>query len=164
MFKAEKISQTGMIKLNGAFEQVFPLFGPVRERDWAEGWDPHILLSGSDNIEEHMVFQTHTHLPGEEGSYTWIVSKYRREQGLVEYTVYAGYRLWWITIVCRQRGEEPVCDAEITYTFVGLNAQGNALNQLALKRMYQHDLRDWETAINHFLKTGERLPHHPPGH
>jgi hypothetical protein len=56
MFKAEKISREATIRLNGNFEQVFPLFGPVREKDWADGWDPQILLSEADNIEEHMVF------------------------------------------------------------------------------------------------------------
>lgn len=159
MFKAKKISRTASIMLNGAFEHVFPLFGPVREKDWAEGWDPQILFSGSENIEEHMVFQTPAHLPGEEGCYTWTVSKYQPEHGLIEYTVFTENRLWWIAIVCHQRGDEPVCIAEVTYTFVGLSAGGDELNGLALKRMYQQDLKDWEKAINDYLETGKRMHH-----
>jgi hypothetical protein len=160
MFQAEKISRTATIKLNGGFEQVFPLFGPVREMDWAEGWDPHILVSNAENIERHMVFQTHSHLPGEEGRYTWTVSIYDPDQGLIEYTVFTESRLWWIRIECQQLSGKAICEAEITYTFVSLDDHGNELNKLALAGMFRHDLKDWELAINHFLQSGGRL-HHP---
>jgi hypothetical protein len=160
MFRAEKISQTATIRLRGNFEQVFPLFGPVRERDWAEGWDPHILLSNSDNIEEHMVFQTHAHLDDEKGVYTWTVSKFVPEEGQIEYTIFADVRLWWIMILCKEEPDGEHCKATITYTFVGLNARGVERNATALNAMYKHDLKDWEHAINHYLETGTLLRHH----
>ncbi|MBI1766917.1 MAG: hypothetical protein HYR67_00920, partial [Bacteroidetes bacterium] len=45
----------------------------------------------------------------------------------------------------------------ITYTYIGLNNEGNALNATALEKMYAHDLKDWEKAINYFLETGKVL-------
>jgi hypothetical protein len=122
MFKAEKISREATIRLNGNFEQVFPLFGPVREKDWADGWDPQILLSEADNIEEHMVFQTPAHLEDEDGVYTWTVSKFVPQEGQIEYTIFADVRLWWITILCLEPPDGGHCEATITYTFVGLRA------------------------------------------
>jgi hypothetical protein len=146
--------------LQGSFGQVFPLFGPMREKDWADGWDPQILLSEAVNIEEHMVFQTHTHLEGETGHYTWTVSKYDPEQGLIEYTVFAESRLWWITIHCREAPDGESCEAMITYTYVGLDPLGEERNARALSQMYRHSLKDWEQAINHYLETGLMLRHH----
>jgi hypothetical protein len=160
MFKAERISQTATIRLKGRFDQIFPLFGPVREKDWAEGWDPHILFSNSDNIEEHMVFQTHSHLDDEKGVYTWTVSTFVPEEGKIEYTIFAETRLWWIMILCEEESEGEHCKATITYTFVGLTKLGNDRNAMALTTMYKHDLKDWELAINHYLETGSKLRHH----
>ena len=160
MFKAEKISQTASIQLRGNFEQVFPLFGPVREKDWADGWDPQILLLEADNIEEHMVFQTPAHLEDEDGLYTWIVSKFISQEGQIEYTIFADVRLWWISIQCQEEPDGQHCEATITYTFVGLNEAGVERNATALAGMYKHDLMDWEHAINHYLETGTLLRHH----
>jgi hypothetical protein len=160
MVKLRKISKTSRIHLQGNFDQVFPLFGPLREKEWAHGWEPQILLSEEENIEEHMVFQTPAHLEGETGHYIWAVSKYDPEQGLIEYTVFAESRLWWITIRCREAPDGESCEAMITYTFVGLDPRGEERNAKALSQMYRHELKDWEHAINHYLITGEMLRHH----
>ena len=160
MYRANKLSQTAKICLNGSFEQVFPLFGPIREKDWADGWDPQILVSGAENIEEHMVFQTSPHSEQEQGQhYTWVVSKYDYDDGLIEYTVFADGRLWWITILCRQNQEGGSCDATITYTYVGFNELAEKRNTNAMATMYLHDLKDWEHAINHYLETGSTWRH-----
>ena len=159
MFEAEKIHRSRTIRLKGSFEKVFPLFGPVREKDWAEGWDPHVLLSQSENIEEHMVFQSPSHFEDEGDHYTWTVSKYNPDQGQIEYTVFTDSRLWWITIDCRPEPGGESCKATITYTYVGLNDLGNRLNAHALESMFKHNLKDWELAINHYLETGSRLRH-----
>ena len=45
----------------------------------------------------------------------------------------------------------------MVYTYTGLTEKGNATNEKALETMYRRDLKDWEEAINHYLKTGERL-------
>ena len=157
MHKPTKLSKTATITLNGPFEQVFPLFGPVRERDWAEGWEPQILLSDAGNIEEHMVFQTQPHFEEETRPYTWTVSKFEPAAGFIEYTTFAEDRLWWITIQCEELPSGEQCRAAIRYTYVGFNQNGNHRNQLALAAMYEHGLKDWEYAINYYLDTGQRL-------
>lgn len=159
MFEAEKIQRSSTIQLKGKFEQVFPLFGPIREKDWAEGWDPHILFSDAENIEEHMVFQTPSHREDSSELHTWTVSKYNPELGQIEYTVFTDSRLWWITINCQPEPDVETCKATITYTYVGLNERGNRLNTQALEAMFKHNLKDWERAINHYLETGSILHH-----
>ncbi len=158
-FEAERITKTREITLNGKLKEVFPLFGPIRERDWAPGWAPHIVYPPGSLIEEHMIFTTQSH-HGQGFTSTWAVSKYDPEGAFVEYTVFAPERLWFIQIRCRETkgGEQTV--AEITYTYTGLTESGNHANKKALEAMFKHDLKDWEEQINHYLATGRQLDHH----
>jgi hypothetical protein len=152
-FKALRLSRTSVITLNASLDQVFPLFGPMREMEWAEGWQPEIVYGQAEQIEEHMVFKTKAHGHGEP-DYTWTVSKYAPDQALIEYTVFTPERLWTITIQCRPAATPRATQAEITYTYTGLTKHGNTINAWALHAMYAHDLKDWEAAINHYLETG----------
>jgi hypothetical protein len=159
MQKPNKISQTATITLNDGFPQVFPLFGPIRERDWAPDWDPNILFCEAENIEENMIFQTHPHFEDEIQPYTWTVSRFEPATGFIKYTIFAEDRLWWITIQCKEISSGQQCEAAICYTYIGFNENGNRRNEMALAAMYEYQLKDWERAINHYLDTGEQLIH-----
>ena len=156
-FKSARISRTSSIILNGPLKKVFPLFGPIREKEWAAGWEPQVLYATTD-LEEHMVFKTQSH-HGQEADYIWTVSKYYPDQVLIEYTVCAPERIWWIRIECSEGKAGETTEAKITYTYTGLTENGNATNEKALATMYRRDLKDWEAAINHYLETGKRLEH-----
>ncbi|MEK7728813.1 MAG: hypothetical protein AAB354_10400 [candidate division KSB1 bacterium] len=155
-FRAQRISQTRRIQLHAPLQTVFPLFGPITEKLWVPGWNPEIVFLDKEEIAEHMIFRTPPRFE-KEPPYTWILSKYTPEQALVEYTVFTPERLWMITVRCEGDESAQTTQAEITYTFTGLSENGNALNEKALHAMYANDLQDWEEAINHYLKTGERL-------
>jgi hypothetical protein len=152
-FVSERISQCASINIQGSLENVFPLFGPVFEKRWAEGWDPDVIYSRAENIEEYMIFNTPGH--GEEEFYTWAVTRFDAENHHVEYTVSTRNRIWFIGVRCS--GNERSTHATICYTYTGLTETGNALNRAALKKMYAHELKDWERAINYYLKNGQRL-------
>jgi hypothetical protein len=156
-FNSKRFSKTASITLHGKPDKVFPLFGPVEEKKWAEGWNPEIIYSKSSLLEEHMVFKTSPHFQGE-GDYTWTVSKYIPSAKLIEYTVSTPQRIWFITIQCADHGNGTT-DAQITYTFTGMSENGNDQNKKALARMYHADLKDWEEAINYYLKTGKMMRH-----
>jgi hypothetical protein len=158
-FTAQRISRTATITLKAPLEKVYPLFDPIGEKEWAAGWNPHILYPGGDLVEEHMVFKTPSHGHGEP-EYIWTVSKYMPEQALIEYMVHTPERVWWITIQCRADSAGERTRAEITYTYTGLSELGNAINERALRAMYAHDLKDWEKAINTYIETGTRFEHH----
>jgi hypothetical protein len=162
LFGSKRISRTSSINLNASVTKVFPLFNPVKEKEWEAGWDPEFLtsLSEDEDIAERMVFKTQSPHGHDESDYIWTISKYSLNLALIEYTVFTSDRLWWITIQCRDDVENQTTHAEITYTFVGLTDKGNAINEKALQLMYAHDLKDWEEAINHYLLTGGKLLHH----
>lgn len=153
------VSKTSTIKLNGTLAQVFPLFGPVREQEWAEGWQPRMLLPYSEDVQEHMVFQTESHDRHNPFTSTWIVSRYDPIEAFIEYTVFTDDRIWWIAIKCHQDETSATTNATITYTYLDLTEQANHLNEVVLETMFRHDLKDWEKAINHYLQTGTQLRH-----
>jgi hypothetical protein len=152
-FNAKRIARTSVITLNAPLNAVFPLFGPVREMEWAHGWQPEILYPVDQPVAEHMVFKTRSHGHGEP-DYTWIVSHYAPQQSLIEYTVFTPERLWTITIRCRAGAAAQTTQAEITYTYTGLTERGNAINERALHVMYARELQDWAEEINEYLGQG----------
>lgn len=163
MASVDVVSKTSTITLAGSFAQVFPLFGPIKEQEWAEGWQPRILYPDSTVIQEHMVFQAKSHDADHPFTSTWIVSKYDPSDGFIEYTVFTDARIWWISIKCDHGQTTPTTRATITYTYLGLDEHAGAINRSALESMFRHDLKDWEEAINHYLQTEVRLRHgHAP--
>ncbi len=158
-FVSKRLAKTSTITLKAPLEKVFPLFGPIKEKEWADGWNPKIIYSTTNIVDEHMVFRIKSHAHGE-SSYMWMVTKYLPHQSLIEYTVFTEERVWNITVQCHENTNTQMTDAEITYTFTGLTETGNAINEKALEHMYSKDLKDWEEAINYYLKTGKVLRQH----
>ena len=150
-FKAEKVSKTATIILNGKIEKVFPLFGAFEERKWAEGWDPELIYPSTEIIEEGTTFKTKGQ-GTDEPEFIWRVTKYQPEQFLIQYLVSTINRYWTITVICKS-AEDNKTSAEVTYSFIGLNEIGNKYNKEALQRMYKHSLKDWEEEINRYLNT-----------
>ena len=157
-FRAERVSRSATIILDGSLEKVFPLFGAIEEKKWADGWDPVILAPASGELQEGMVFTTRGH-GHSESIYAWIVSKYLPENYRIEYTVSTLNRYWVIAVQCESNSESET-KATITYTFTGLTPLGNEINTRDIEKMYETHLEDWREAINHYLRTGEVLKHH----
>lgn len=147
--QSERISKTATIVLRAPYQKVFPLFGPVREMEWAEGWNPDILY-GNSEAEGHMIFRTKPRYDDED-FYTWIISKWSPDQKLIEYSVSSKDRVWFITIQFRDL--EKITEADVTYTFTGFNADAIRKNRESLERMYSEELKDWEGPINNLLSS-----------
>src|SRR5437879_5188037 len=54
-FAAKSVTHTGTIHLESSIDRVFPLFGPVREKEWAPGWNPQIVFPAGKEVAEGMV-------------------------------------------------------------------------------------------------------------
>ncbi len=158
-YTSKRLVRSAEICLHTSLQQVFLLFGALREKDWVAGWDPRVLFSESGDIEERMVFLTTSPKGHTEGDYTWVVSRYSPDDALVEYTVFTPERVWWIEVCCREGQHPKETLARVTYTFNGLTPHGDVLNRAAADRMFAHNLLDWEEAINHYLHTGTQMAH-----
>ena len=149
-FIAQKISRTAEIILNGSTEKVFPLFGAFEERKWADDWNPVLIYPSTEIIEEGTTFKTRAHGHGEE-EYIWRVTKYEPQKHLIQYLVNTENRFWTITVECKQEASNKT-SAEVTYSYIGLNALGNEINKHSLEQMFHRNLKDWEEEINNYLK------------
>jgi hypothetical protein len=150
---SERISNTATFTVDTTIEKAFPLFGPLREKDWAEGWNPEILY-GAEEVEKHMMFRTKSSFK-DESSFLWVITQFEPEKYFIEYTVSTPNRVWFIGVQCAAK--ELKTNVSVTYTYTGLNAKGNELNRIALKKMFSDNLKDWEAAINFYLKHGKIL-------
>lgn len=155
--KAKRIQQSSTINLQGTINEIFPLFGPIREKDWAFGWDPEVIYPGDQNtlVAKHMIFRTQGGLHGTQEAYTWTIVNYDNNTSFIEYLVAASERQWFITVSCKAAGTTTA--ATVTYSYTGFTDDGNRKNEAAIADIFASDLKDWEQAINHYLQTGKQL-------
>jgi hypothetical protein len=151
-FKPERIQRSATIVVHASLEKAFPLFGPLLEMEWAAGWEPRVIYLESKNVGEHMIFKTKSQY-GED--YLWAVTQYDVTQSRIEYTVTASERIWFIRVACKADGKQTKVD--VSYMYTGLSENGNQQNRESLEKMFAHDLKDWEKAINYYLETGKQL-------
>jgi hypothetical protein len=122
-FKPVRVSRSATLTFDSPIDRVFPLFGPIREKEWAEGWQPEILYSQSPLADEPGAIFVTDH-PGEPQT-IWIVNRFDVDQRVVEYwRITPGLRLAQVTITC-QAGASGVTDATVTYTFTALSEEGS---------------------------------------
>ena len=138
----------------GTPDQVFPLLCPVREKDWIDGWEYEMIYSRSGLIEEGCVFTTPHH--GDKTT-TWYVTRHDIKQYFVEFVrITPGETVVRIQI---QLDELPgnKTAANISYQYTGLNEQQNEFIENKMQVEFLHSMLYWEKAINHYLKTGQKL-------
>jgi hypothetical protein len=152
---ASRVQRSATIHLQATIDKAFPLFGPIREKDWAYGWSPEVIYPNDTLVERHMVFRTHGGLHGSPETYTWIVVNYEPLQAMIEYMVTASERFWFITVSCSAAGSGT--DVTVTYSYTGFTEEGSRRNDLAITDMFASDLEDWQEALNHYLTTGKQL-------
>jgi len=153
----KQISNSARIILNDSIEKVFPLFSPLEEKKWDNSWNPDFLYPPKGEFVENLVFKTKSNNKIEK-EFNWIISYLNAKDYLVIYNVFTENRVWTIKVQCADI-EKNKTEAEITYTFTGLNEKGIEINRESLETMYEKKLKDWEIAINYFLETGKTLSH-----
>src|SRR5437899_5871833 len=80
----EQRMQSFKIMLNGSVSEVTPLFGPVREAEWAPDWSPRFIHPVQGAQREGVVFTTS---PGDGRDRLWLLTTYDVRNGRVEYVV-----------------------------------------------------------------------------
>ncbi len=89
-----KISNRGVIKAPP--EAIFPLFCPVREKYWIDGWTTDIYMmirSESGYVEKDSIFEENSlkkWLFGKPGTSAWVTTLYEPERFRQDFTMYIG--------------------------------------------------------------------------
>src|SRR4029453_6470 len=108
--------------LNGGVADVTPLFGPVREAEWAPDWSPRFIQPAQGAQREGVVFTTRS---GEGKDRIWLLTPYDVRGGRVEYVVTTpAFTATEIKIRVVPDGEKH-CKATIKYRRSALGPEGN---------------------------------------
>lgn len=131
-------------------EKVFPLLCPVREAEWAPGWEYRLIYSRSGVAEAGCVFGT----PNPDGSETiWQVTEYEPNTSIRFAWVRPGMIATQIEIRLQPTGECKTT-VHIQYSYTGLSPAGNAEVAGYTESWFRDKMLQWETAINEYLLTG----------
>ena len=150
--KPYRVTRTYTQRLFAEPARVFPLLCPVREADWADGWDPLWVASETGVAEDGCVFVT----PDTPHDAVWMVTRYDPGTGFVEMVMVVpevtASRLS-ISLAPSPAGT----DARVTYTHTSLGPEGDAFVAAFTQEYYEAFMREWEAQLNHYLTTGEML-------
>ena len=148
-FNAVRITRTATIRLEARPEIVFPLFGPLEERRWEPSWNPAFLYPPSGATQRDAVF-TATHADGTPSF--WTIVAFEPADFCISYVrMHPATHIARIDISCAG-GSDATTQAQVTYTFTGLSAHGNAYVETFTEAHYADWLRSWEAAINRYLR------------
>ena len=159
-FQARRVTHEYTQRNDASPERVFPLLCPVREIDWVPGWRYRLIYSQSGVAELGCVFAT----PNDDGSETfWVVSDYDPAAFRIAFVW-----LWHGIATCHLRIQLQACDEQktsalIRYTYTGLSAKGNEVVAHYSREWFESKMKGWEAAINHYLRTGQKLSAEPWG-
>ncbi len=122
-FTAKRITRSYRQTINAPPDIVFPLLCPVREAEWLDGWKYEMIHSDSGLAEEGCVFST----PGDgEANTVWIISRHDNENHLIEFTRFTPDSRTCVLKVAVISKDEIVSNVDISYTYTGITADGNA--------------------------------------
>jgi hypothetical protein len=144
----EQRTQSFTIGLNGSVADVAPLFGPVREAEWAPDWSPRFIHPAQGVQREGAVFTTTT---AHGRDRVWLLTAYDVTNGRVEYVVMTpAFVANEIKIRVVLEGEQH-CKATITYRRSALAPEGNEEVAKLDAHWAEEQRIHWETAINEAL-------------
>lgn len=145
-----RVAHSYVQKLAAPPEQVFPLLCPVREADWIEGWDPLLVLSRSGIAERDCVFLTEE----DPENAIWYVTRHEPEHvEMIRVTPGVTACRLDIELAAVEAGTE----AKITYMHTSLGEAGDRFLETFTAPYYERFMRDWESRMNFYLRTGGML-------
>jgi hypothetical protein len=134
------------------FEEVFPLFGALKEKDWAPDWDPDFVWPAPAADRAGMVFRV---MHGDRQA-TWINTAFDPATGRVQYAyVLPDVLATLITIEVRQRADATHVHVRYERTSLSPDADARVL------QMAQSDRQagpEWERLISSACARRYRRP------
>ena len=151
--KPRRVSHCYEQLIHGNPGEIFPLYCPVKEALWCQGWDPVAVYSDSGGAEDGCVFVT------EEGGVesAWCITLHDQAAGRVEMVKHTpGITMCRLKIRIEPSGDGRT-RAWITYALTSLSPEGDKVLDGFTRENYDRAMDAWEKAMNHYLATGELL-------
>ena len=155
-----RAKRTSTIHLTAPPNEVFPTLCPVREVEWASGWDPLVVYTTCGLVEQECVFTTR----GEEADAIWVVTRHEPEDYQIEMLkVTPGETVGKLEISLAPAASGGTA-AEISYSYTALGARGREFVEGFTEQAYAELMASWERELNHYLETGGMLEEPVPGY
>jgi hypothetical protein len=150
---ALRVTRTFVQRLCFGPETVFPLLCPVRESDWLEDWACDLVYTVSGVAEPGCVFTTPHH---GDTTTVWFMADHEPPRRVRFVRVTPGAMVVEIDILLAPLGSGET-EAAIRYTYTALGEQGRESLEQSTEQDWHRMMDWWETSMNHYLKTGQRL-------
>jgi hypothetical protein len=140
------ITRTHTLYFKADIDTVFPLFTPLEEKKWVQGWDATLIFSHTDAARETgCIFSTpHMGLP----ETIWVLSRYDDVNRVIQYVRFAaGHHVALIDINAEEQTR-----VQVTYTLTGLSDQGDHYLQHEFSEAkYLARMQSWQQGISAYL-------------
>jgi hypothetical protein len=149
-----RVIRNHTLHFNAPVEMVFPLFTPVKEKLWADGWNPKIMYSSTATAEEKGAVFLTQHKG--ESAQVWVVSHYDPRKYEIEYTQFnPDSHVTLITIRCIGTGNAET-DAYVSYTVITLSRAGEEYIEAFTEAHFRlNRMAWWQESIDRYLKSGQ---------
>jgi len=118
----------------------FPLFGPLGEREWAEGWDPRVIWSDGEGDREGMIFRNGSTEP------VWVALRFDAHDRIAEYVHFTPDLITRIRVEVMPRDADS-SNVRVRYAWTAITEAGEG--KVAERReSFAEALQEWEPAIN----------------
>lgn len=146
-----RATRTHVLHFSAPVQDVFPLFTPIHEKRWAQGWNPLLIHSESPTAEEKGAVFTTQH-PGDPLA-VWTITAYDPVEHRITYVKFVPEQhITLIEIVC-VAGEKTA--VHVTYTLTALTEAGHHIVQgFTEAHFHHHMMAAWQYAIDRCLETG----------
>jgi hypothetical protein len=145
--------QSFAISLQGSVAEATPLFGPVREAEWAGEWRPRFLNAPEGGQRAGVVFTTQDHQGRER---IWVITEYDAKEGRVNYvSVTPGFTVTTLKIRL-QPDSHGRSKAIVTYYFSAMVPEANVEVNQHNRQWARQQRIHWERAINAVLAKGRQ--------
>jgi len=134
------------LSARASYEQVFPLFGALEEKKWAEGWNPQFVYPTPAHDQRGMVFTV------EHGSKTgvWTCTAFDQNAGYVQYVFMLGNLMVTVIDIHVTKSGSHETPVSVLYERTALRPEAND----HVAHLATGDAKsgpEWEEAINGYL-------------
>ena len=133
-------------------DKVFPLLCPVRETEWIPNWDPKLVVSKSSVMELDCLFIE----SGEPDDAIWVVTSYEPNSFIEMYRIVPGITVSKFSITLAEE-KEGITRALLSYEHTALGEDGEQIVDSFTNEAFNELMGHFETAINYYLSTGEKI-------
>ena len=143
-------------------EEVFPLLCPVHEADWLPGWRYRLIYSDSGVAELGCIFTTPNFLASQAqnpaaSEITWIATDYDPAAFRIAYIWISPSQVAAELSIQLASAADGATHTHIRYRYTGLSAEGNREVEGYDRAWFETRMKYWESAINHYLRTGKKI-------